>query len=58
MFMAVGVKNNMTLSLGYLVTQIATSYILFPLLWQVVADVEQQCLKVLLEGTRMLSDVC
>ena len=45
-FMAVGVNNNLKQSLGYFGTQTATSDVLYPLLWEAVAYLEQQGLKV------------
>lgn len=45
-FMIVGYNNNIKMSLGYFATQSATSDVLYPLLWQAVALLEQQGLKV------------
>ena len=45
-FMAKGINNNLQQSLGYFATQTATSDMLFPLMWEAVAYLEQQGLKV------------
>ena len=45
-FMAVGINNNLQVSLGYFATHTATSDMLFPLMWEAVAYLEQQGLKV------------
>ena len=45
-FMAVGINNNIKMSLGYFPTKSATSDVLYPLLWQAVGYVEQSGLKV------------
>ena len=45
-FMAKGINNNLQQSLGYFATRTATSDMLFPLMWEAVAYLEQQGLKV------------
>ena len=45
-FIAVGVNNNLKVSLGYFATRCATAEVLFVLLWDAIALLEQQGVKV------------